>query len=104
MAGVWLACVGAVQAADVEEAEELFNAGNYSECAQTAGAEIDGGDYRELPPNGGVDELLTLAKMRSRASRKPTLPSRASGQVRAQMKEREAKSPDLKWSGGRAGS
>jgi DNA replication protein DnaC len=66
--------------------------------------ELDGADYRELPPNGGVDELLTLAKMRSRASRKPTLPSRASGQVRAQMKEREAKSPDLKWSGGRAGS
>jgi DNA replication protein DnaC len=65
---------------------------------------LDGADYRELPPNGGVDDLLTMAKMRTRASRKPTLPSRASGQARAQLKERDARSPDLKWSGGRAGS
>jgi DNA replication protein DnaC len=65
---------------------------------------LDGADYRELPPNGGVDDLVTMSKMRSKASRKPTLPSRASGQVRAQLKDREGKSPDLKWSGGRAGS
>jgi DNA replication protein DnaC len=65
---------------------------------------LDGADYRELPPNGGVDDLRTMAKMRSKASRKPTLPSRAAGQARAQLKERDSRSPDLKWSGGRAGS
>ena len=64
---------------------------------------LDGADYRELPPNGGVDDLVTMAKMRNKASRKPTLPPRAGGQVRAQLKE-QAKSPDLKWSGGRGGS
>jgi DNA replication protein DnaC len=65
---------------------------------------LDGADYRELPPNGGVDDLLTMSKMRSKASRKPTLPPRAGGQARAQLKDRDVKSPDLKWSGGRAGS
>ena len=65
---------------------------------------LDGADYRELPPNGGVEDLILLAKMRSKASRKPTLPARAGGQARAMLKDRETKSPDLKWSGGRAGS
>ena len=65
---------------------------------------LDGADYRELPPNGGIDDLRLMSKMRSKASRKPTLPSRAGGQVRAQLKGREQQSPDLKWSGGRAGS
>ena len=66
---------------------------------------LDGADYRELPPNGGVEDLIMMAKMRSKASRKPTLPPRAGGQMRAQLKERErTPSPDLKWSGGRAGS
>jgi DNA replication protein DnaC len=66
---------------------------------------LDGGDYRELPPNGGVDELITLWKMRSKASRKPSLPARTAGQARAQVRapERDGKA-DLKWSGGRAGS
>lgn len=67
---------------------------------------LDGGDYRELPPNGGVDELMTLWKMRNKASRKPSLPARTGGQVRAQMRaaERGDGKADLKWSGGRAGS
>ena len=67
---------------------------------------LDGGDYRELPPNGGVDELMTLWKMRSKASRKPSLPARSSGQARAQLRagERGDGKADLKWSGGRAGS
>jgi DNA replication protein DnaC len=64
---------------------------------------LDGADYRELPPNGGVDELITLSKLRSRAARKPTLPSRSTGQARAQLREKDGKG-DLKWSGGRAGS
>ena len=32
--------------------------------------EMDGADYRELPVNGGVDDLVTLWKMR-----KKTLPA-----------------------------
>jgi DNA replication protein DnaC len=68
---------------------------------------MDGGDYRELPPNGGVDELITLWKMRNKAARRASLPARSGGQARAHLKdrdrERDAKT-DLKWSGGRAGS
>ena len=30
---------------------------------------LDGADYRELPRNGGVDDLVTLWKMRSKAAR-----------------------------------
>jgi DNA replication protein DnaC len=62
---------------------------------------LDGADYRELPPNGNVDDLLTMAKMRSKASRKPSLPPRTAGQARAQL--RDPKAAELKWSGGRAG-
>jgi DNA replication protein DnaC len=68
---------------------------------------LDGADYRELPPNGGVDDLITMSKMRSKAARKPSLPSRSSGQARAQLRDRERErdgKADLKWSGGRAGS
>lgn len=64
---------------------------------------LDGADYRELPTNGGVNDLMTLWKMRSKAARKPSLPSRTSGQARAQLREKDGKA-DLKWSGGRAGS
>src|SRR6478752_418885 len=63
--------------------------------------EMDGADYRELPVNGGVDDLITLWKMR-----KKTLPARAGRQARAQLREpavRDGKA-DLKWPGGRAGS
>ena len=65
--------------------------------------DLDGADYRQLPPNGGVDDLVMLWKLRSKASRKTTLPSRVAGQARAQIRERDGKG-DLKWSGGRAGS
>jgi DNA replication protein DnaC len=67
---------------------------------------LDGADYRELPPNGGVDDLIMLAKTRSKAARKPTLPPRSTGPARAQLRERErdSRGADLKWSGGRAGS
>lgn len=63
---------------------------------------LDGADYRELPPNGGVDDLITMSKLRNKAARKPTLPSRSTGQARAQLREKDGR--DLKWSGGRAGS
>jgi len=67
---------------------------------------LDGADYRELPPNGGVDDLLTLWKTRNKASRKPSLPARTAGQARAQIRasEKGDGKADLKWSGGRAGS
>jgi hypothetical protein len=63
---------------------------------------LDGADYRELPINGGVDDLLTMWKMR-----KKTLPSPRTGrQARAQLRESGARDTraDLKWPGGRAGS
>jgi DNA replication protein DnaC len=64
---------------------------------------LDGADYRELPPNGGVDDLITMSKLRNKAARKTTLPSRSAGQARAQIREKDGRG-DLKWSGGRAGS
>jgi DNA replication protein DnaC len=63
---------------------------------------LDGADYRELPTNGGVDDLVTMWKMR-----KKTLPSPRTGrQARAQLREPAARDgrADLKWPGGRAGS
>ena len=70
---------------------------------------LDGADYRELPPNGGVDDLVTMWKMRSKAARKPSLPSRTAGQARAQLRPSSIPKGgdgkgDLKWPGGRAGS
>jgi DNA replication protein DnaC len=63
--------------------------------------EMDGADYRELPQNGGVDDLITLWKMR-----KKSLPARSGRQARAQLREPAARDgkADLKWPGGRAGS
>jgi DNA replication protein DnaC len=66
---------------------------------------LDGADYRELPPNGGVDDLMTIWKLRNKTMRKPSLPARAGGQVKAQLGDKARdKAADLKWSGGRAGS
>jgi len=71
--------------------------------------DLDGADYRELPPNGGVDDLMTLWKMRGRPAGKRALPAKTTSQARAQLRDRDRdrvadKSRDLKWSGGRAGS
>src|SRR6187401_1474703 len=62
---------------------------------------MDGADYREMPTNGGVDDLMTMWKMR-----KKTLPGRSARQARAQLREPAARDgrADLKWPGGRAGS
>ena len=64
--------------------------------------QMDGADYRELPVNGGVDDLLTLWKLR----KKPSLPGRTGRQARAQLREPAVRDgrADLKWPGGRAGS
>jgi DNA replication protein DnaC len=61
---------------------------------------MDGADYRELPTNGGVDDLMAMWKMRKKGPL-PT-PGRTGGrQARAQLRDGKG---DLKWSGGRAGS
>jgi len=63
--------------------------------------EMDAADYREKPTNGGVDDLITLWKMRRKS-----LPARATRSARAQLREPAARDgkADLKWPGGRAGS
>ncbi len=64
---------------------------------------MDGADYRELPANGGVDDLITLWKTRRKG-----LPasSRSGRQARAQLRDPSVRDgrADLKWPGGRAGS
>lgn len=63
---------------------------------------LDGADYRELPPNGGAEDLLMMWKMRGKAASLPS-PGRSGGrQARAQLRDRDAQ-VDLKWSGGKAG-
>jgi DNA replication protein DnaC len=64
--------------------------------------QMDGADYRELPVNGGVDDLMTLWKRR----KKSELPNRAGRQARAHLREPATRDgrTDLKWPGGRAGS
>jgi DNA replication protein DnaC len=66
--------------------------------------QMDGADYRELPVNGGVDDLINLSKMRK--NRKPELPDRASRQARARLRDPNSREriTDLNWPGGRAGS
>jgi len=59
-----------------------------------------GADYRLLPPNGGVDDLLTMWKLLGERKR---LPARTKGPVRAQLKDRPVQG-ELGWSGGKAGS
>jgi DNA replication protein DnaC len=89
---------------------------------------MDGADYRELPLNGGVDDLQALWKLRKRhpvTSRRmppkaqgagagaafataasgaaaPALPSRSIGQARARLTQQDPL--ELKWRGGKAGT
>jgi DNA replication protein DnaC len=60
--------------------------------------EFEGADYRHRPTNAGPDDLLTMWKMNRH---KPRLPGRASGQMKAHLRDGKA---DLKWPGGRAGT
>ena len=73
---------------------------------------LDGADYREMPVNGGPDELRALWKIRRdrarglratgpRGSAGRQLPARTAGQARGRMSD---DSVELKWSGGRAGN
>ena len=59
--------------------------------------EYEGADYRHLPPNGGVDDLVMLWQ---RNPRRRSLPARSKGPVRAQLKTAK----ELGWTGGKAGS
>jgi DNA replication protein DnaC len=64
--------------------------------------EMDGADYREMPKNGGTEDLIMLWKKRKMSP----LPSRSGRPARAQLREpgvRDGRA-DLKWPGGRAGS
>ena len=61
--------------------------------------EMDGADYRELPVNGDVADLMMMWKSRKKTS---GLPSPRGRQARAQL--RGDGRADLKWPGGRAGS
>jgi DNA replication protein DnaC len=63
--------------------------------------EYGGADYRLLPPNGGVDDLLTMWKVTG--EQRSRLPNRTKGMVRAQLRNPGGKA-DLGWTGGKAGS
>jgi hypothetical protein len=70
--------------------------------------EYDGGDFRMLPANGGADDLMTLWKQNKG---RRTLPARAVGPARAQIRQPHdaadrkdvRDSRELKWPGGKAG-
>jgi DNA replication protein DnaC len=72
--------------------------------------EYDGADYRHLPPNGGVSDLVALWRL---APSRRTLPARTRGPARAELREskaqkefesRRADPRDLKWPGGKRGN
>jgi len=66
--------------------------------------ELDGADYRELPANGGIEDLIMMWKS---GTRKKSLPAPRGGrQARAQLREPAGRDgrADLRWPGGRAGS
>ena len=65
--------------------------------------EWDGADFRHAPTNAGPDDLLMAWKRKVQSAPKRTLPARAKGPIRAQLKP-EGKGKDLGWTGGRAGS
>ncbi|MGZ8869132.1 MAG: ATP-binding protein [Thermoanaerobaculia bacterium] len=67
--------------------------------------EYEGADYRHLPPNGGVDDLVMLWNRMLGGSRKRvSLPARASKPIRAEIKPPRPGKSDLGWTGGKAGS
>ena len=65
---------------------------------------LDGVDYRELGPDASLEELVRLEK-RGRPTIRKSLPSRAGGPLRAQLREKDKDDRhDLRWTGGKAGS
>lgn len=65
--------------------------------------EFDGADYRHAPTNAGADDLLAMWKRKAQNSGRRTLPVRAKGPARAQLKAPDSRA-ELGWSGGKAGS
>ncbi len=70
---------------------------------------LDGADYRELPHDGGADDLRVLWEMRKRQGvsvpSRRTLPSKAASPAKAQLRAPLApQQMELKWMGGRAGT
>jgi DNA replication protein DnaC len=65
--------------------------------------EYDGADYRYLPPNGGVDDLRILWQRHPKRT-VPPLPSRTRTPVKAQLRDRDHSTGELKWQGGKAGT
>lgn len=66
---------------------------------------LDGADYRELPVNGGSDDLRALWELRRRQAGAMRRPGPARGApAKAQLREGDAKHAELKWTGGRAGT
>lgn len=69
--------------------------------------DLDGADYRELPANGGEEDLRILWEQRRRRPPSGGLPVKASAPMRATLRgkgELPAGMPELGWPGGRAGS
>ena len=66
--------------------------------------EWDGADFRQAPSNAGAEDLLMAWKRKAQGGSKRTLPARAKGPIRAQLKHPEGKGKELGWSGGRAGT
>jgi DNA replication protein DnaC len=62
--------------------------------------EYEGADYRQLPPNGGPEDLQAMWKLQGRPA---GLPRRSGSPVRAQLRTPDPKA-DVAWPGGRAGS
>ena len=67
--------------------------------------EWDGADFRHAPTNAGAEDLLMAWKRKGQSSAsKRTLPARAKGPIRAQLKQPASGKSELGWSGGKAGS
>jgi DNA replication protein DnaC len=66
--------------------------------------EYDGADYRHLPPNGGVDDLVMLWNRTKSGPARRSLPARSKGPIRAQLRQPEGRGRELGWTGGKSGS
>lgn len=69
--------------------------------------DLDGADYREMPENGGPDDLVALWRKRTKAPA-GRLPAKSSPPLRARLRDQPrpvaSPAPELKWPGGRAGT
>jgi DNA replication protein DnaC len=67
--------------------------------------EYSGADYRLLPPNGGAEDLRMEWERMKGGRPKRSLPAKAKGPIRAQLRQPDPRPPrELGWSGGKAGT